>query len=99
MDFILLDASYIFKMSLLNLYSAVFLMIYYSILRKSRDPGYMLLSGKVRSVEEETVIRTVLETVFKRKIEAGTVFDGSLVPYDFRNVQVCNLEIRQLQKP
>ena len=39
----------------------------------------MLLSGRVRSASEDTVIKGVLEKVFKRTITPSTLFDGNLV--------------------
>ena len=44
----------------------------------------MLLSGKVRRLEEEETIKCVLESVFKRKIDTATFYDGSLVALDFK---------------
>ena len=48
----------------------------------------MLLSGKVRRTEEEDVIKSVLQIVFKRKINTATFYDGSLVAIEFRDTPV-----------
>ena len=46
----------------------------------------MLLSGRVRTNAEETVIREVVEAVFKRSIDPTTLFNGGLVDIPFTNL-------------
>ena len=53
----------------------------------------MLLSGRVRQVEETEIIQGIIEKIFKRKVDEGKLFEGDLFNETFgTTLQVEDLE-------